>query len=358
MRTRNLKDGNNAPMSPTSPRSPSMPEFASPHAPFQSMPQSPASPKPRKDSKNIFSNFSATKSSSRLNDSSTRQQPSEPSPTLYANGRGGSSTPDLSRPVRTPNSDGMYLARRTRDDMLTLPDNRSDIVQLGQRTGSGKSAESSDLAADAARRGNKSKKQGALFRSKSNKADEASTPRSKLNKAPPPQLSPDAGSTWTTNSDGVSLKTAPLDKGQTWRNKSALGKLRTHSADRHDGSQLAHRDRAEQSSLTSSSYNENKGASLMSSLGSGARKMGEKMDSARKGMFGKLGRSHSNHESPTQQISNEPYVYRVIHTPLVEQTRLTRISSRLEQSRDKTEFWMPALPWRCIEYVDAAHAFG
>jgi hypothetical protein len=28
---------------------------------------------------------------------------------------------------------------------------------------------------------------------------------------------------------------------------------------------------------------------------------------------------------------------------------LTRISTRLEQSRDKTEFWMPALPWRCIE---------
>jgi hypothetical protein len=150
-----------------------------------------------------------------------------------------------------------------------------------------------------------------------------------------------------------------MDKGKTWGNKSALGKLRTHSADRHDTSQLVQRehdnghrrDKTEHGSLQSSSYNDNKGASLMSSLGSGARKMGDKMDSARKGIFGKLGRSHSNHESPTH-VSNEPYVYRIIHTPLVEQTRLTRISSRLEQSRDKTEFWMPALPWRCIDYLN------
>ena len=86
----------------------------------------------------------------------------------------------------------------------------------------------------------------------------------------------------------------------------------------------------------------------MSTLGSGARKVGDKMDSARKGIFNKLGRSTSHHETPVA-TSNEPYICKIIHKPLVEQTRLTRISSRLEQSRDKTEFWMPALPWRCIE---------
>jgi hypothetical protein len=79
--------------------------------------------------------------------------------------------------------------------------------------------------------------------------------------------------------------------------------------------------------------------------------MGEKMDSARKGVFGKLGRSSSNHENQTP-VSNEPYVCKIIHKPLIEQTRLTRISTRLEQSRDKTEFWMPALPWRCIDYLN------
>lgn len=150
-----------------------------------------------------------------------------------------------------------------------------------------------------------------------------------------------------------------MDKNPSWRQNMGIGKLRTHSADRQDGSKHAHRDedhgqrreKAEQVSLASSSFNDNKGAGLMSSLGSGARKMHEKMDSARKGVFGKLGRSSSNHESHTS-VSNEPYVCKIIHKPLIEQTRLTRISTRLEQSRDKTEFWMPALPWRCIDYLN------
>lgn len=221
------------------------------------------------------------------------------------------------------------------------------------------SNESSQILVDPSKRNtSKSKKQGLLSRSKSIKGDENSGPRSKLNKVPPPQLSPEIAGSWTSNGDGTSLRTAPMEKGQSWRQNMGIGKLRTHSADRHDGSKHVHRDedpgsrrdRAEQVSLTSNSYNESRGATLMSSLGVGARKMGEKMDSARKGVFGKLGRNNSNHESQPS-ISNEPYVCKIIHKPLIEQTRLTRISTRLEQSRDKTEFWMPALPWRCIEYV-------
>jgi hypothetical protein len=78
--------------------------------------------------------------------------------------------------------------------------------------------------------------------------------------------------------------------------------------------------------------------------------MGERMGTARKGMFGKLGRTSSNHDREIQ-VPKEPYQFKIIHLPLVEQTRKTRISNRLEDSKDKTEFWMPALPWRCIEYV-------
>jgi hypothetical protein len=243
--------------------------------------------------------------------------------------------------------------------MLSPADNRSEIVRMDQRTESGMSNDPSDTHGDSAKRNTiKPKKQGLLSRSKSIKGDESSATRTKLNKAPPAQLSPDIASSWTTNGEGLPLRTAPMEKGQSWRQNMGIGKLRTHSADRHDGSKHAprdedagpRRDKAEQLSLASNSFNESKGAGLMSSLGSGARKMGEKMDSARKGVFGKLGRSSSNHESHSS-ISNEPYVCKIIHKPLIEQTRLTRISTRLEQSRDKTEFWMPALPWRCIEYV-------
>jgi hypothetical protein len=345
------------PMSPKSPRSPGNfngAEFASPNPPFRNPPESPASPKLRKDSKSIFSNFSATRSSSRINnqENSMRQIPEQQSSPVYSSKRGGTSTPDLGRPVQTPTSDGKEVGGAEYARTLNYVDNRSEIVQLDHRSGSGMSNGPSDHA-DSKRNTIKPKKQGMLSRSRSIKGDEGNGPRAKLNKAPPPQLSPDIAGSWTTNGDGTLLKTAPLEKGQSWRSLVGQGKMRTHSADGHDSNQReedhgSRRDRPELGMVASGSYNESKGAALMSSLGSGARKVGGKMDSARKGIFGKLGRSSSNHETPTL-VTNEPYVCKVIHKPLIEQTRLTRISSRLEQSRDKTEFWMPALPWRCIE---------
>lgn len=191
-----------------------------------------------------------------------------------------------------------------------------------------------------------------LGRSRSIKDE--STGRTKLNKVQPAKLSPEVAGSWSQNGDGVPMKGANMEKDKSWRSNMAFGKLRTHSADRHDDSQLAprahddRRDRTEQSSVASGSFNESRGAQLMSNMGSGAMKVGEKLNSARKGLFGKLGRSSSNHERDLQ-IPKEQYQFKIIHTPLVEQTRLTRISNRLENSKDKTEFWMPALPWRCIE---------
>lgn len=369
------KGGKEQVTSPTSPRSPGLSsevyggdsELATPTAAFHNMPESPASPKIRKDSKNIFSNFGATKSSSRIipSENSIRQIPDQDglngSNTFYTNGRSGNSTPDLSRPVQTPNSEGKPVARGLQYDVLMKTDIRSEILGSEQRTnsGSGKSNETSSLAADSdtAKRAPKLKKQGVLGRSKSIKIEDNNGNRAKL-RANPPKISPDPSAIWSSNGDATLLKTAPIEKGQSWRQNISFGKLRTHSADRHDGHHRdddapLRRDRAEQNSLASSSYNESKGATLMSSLGSGARKVGEKMDSARKGVFGKLGRSSSNHERELQ-IPKEPYEFKIIHQGLVEQTRLTRISSRLENSKDKTEFWMPALPWRCIEYVLSA----
>ncbi|TGO75193.1 hypothetical protein BELL_0229g00160 [Botrytis elliptica] len=70
-----------------------------------------------------------------------------------------------------------------------------------------------------------------------------------------------------------------------------------------------------------------------------------------KNLFGKGGRSGSStHKEPS--VDDEHYVLKVINKPLVEQTRLTRISKRLEDSRDKTEFWMPSFPWRAIDYLN------
>lgn len=74
-------------------------------------------------------------------------------------------------------------------------------------------------------------------------------------------------------------------------------------------------------------------------------------DMISKGLFGKSMRSGSTTEREPI-IDDEHYTLKVINLPLVEQTRLTRISKRLEDSRDKTEFWMPAFPWRAIDYLN------
>ena len=62
--------------------------------------------------------------------------------------------------------------------------------------------------------------------------------------------------------------------------------------------------------------------------------------------LGKIGRSSSNTE---KEISDSEYVFKVIILPLTEQVRITRISKDLASCRDKTEYWMASLPWRCIE---------
>ena len=67
----------------------------------------------------------------------------------------------------------------------------------------------------------------------------------------------------------------------------------------------------------------------------------------------KLGRSGSGHQETSPSIPKKPYELKVINLPLVQQTRITRISKDLTKCRDKTEFWMPALPWRCIDYLNS-----
>lgn len=96
-----------------------------------------------------------------------------------------------------------------------------------------------------------------------------------------------------------------------------------------------------------SSSKEN-GSSFFSGLRSSSTKAADMIS---KGLFGKNSRSGSTTEKEPV-VDDEHYVLKVMNLPLVEQTRTTRISKRLEDSRDKTEFWMPAFPWRAIDYLN------
>jgi hypothetical protein len=89
------------------------------------------------------------------------------------------------------------------------------------------------------------------------------------------------------------------------------------------------------------------GAHLFSNIHQTGRGMGDRLGKAGKGFLGKITRSGSNNER--ELVTDDTYTCTVINLPLVKQTRRTRIAKRMELSKDKTEFWMPALPWRCIE---------
>lgn len=149
------------------------------------------------------------------------------------------------------------------------------------------------------------------------------------------------------------LKTAPLhhDGDRSFRDM-VTSSIRNRSADRQrpagseDGS-ITSKENGKHFTSFSSSFKDGGGAAFFSNLKSSSTRAADGLGKAGKGIFGKLTRSGSSGEK--EVVSDENYVCSVITLPLVEQTRRTRISKRLEDSRDKTEFWMPALPWRCIE---------
>lgn len=147
--------------------------------------------------------------------------------------------------------------------------------------------------------------------------------------------------------DSSGLRTAPLEKDRSFRDMMNSS-IRNRSADRHHPEDLEDdnltqlRDRRDHSFAK-----ESHGTNFFSSIRNSSTRATDGLGKAGKGLLSKLGRSGSANERevPTE----ENYTCIVINLPLVEQARKTRISKRLEDSKDKTEFWMPALPWRCIE---------
>jgi hypothetical protein len=97
----------------------------------------------------------------------------------------------------------------------------------------------------------------------------------------------------------------------------------------------------------SSSFREGSGHGFLNNLKSSAMGKGAALS---KGLFGKA-RSGSTHEM-APFVDDMTYQLKILNLPLVDQTRITRISKKLEDSRDKTEFWMPSLPWRAIDYLN------
>lgn len=121
---------------------------------------------------------------------------------------------------------------------------------------------------------------------------------------------------------------------------------RTRSTDRHtvdsdDESQRGFR------------HTTGQGPNFFSNLLHSSRGATDGIAKSGKGFFNKIARSGSGTADPPTTSNNpDSYVFRVIDKPLVQQTRITRIKKNLSGAGDKTEFWMPALAYRCIDYLN------
>ena len=87
--------------------------------------------------------------------------------------------------------------------------------------------------------------------------------------------------------------------------------------------------------------------SLLNNIKQSSSGAADRIGKAGKGFFGKITRSGSTIER--EFINDDSYVCSVINLPVIDQARRTRISKQLEDCSDKTEFWMPALAYRCVE---------
>lgn len=310
------------------------------------IPSSPSRPSPkhgRDPSKSFFSNLMASKSSHKLDASNqntekdtgrstAKSRASSKDRTLYAL-RGKGSTPDLPR--------------------MSHNEKQFDAVQLQVTS----SEVLSDSASQAPSKKGKSRLGGILHRTKSIKMEDGD--RMRIRTRRPSQLNLEPMPTQHLNVEpqyAESVKTAPLradhrektfadNAGSFNRNRSADNR----SADRRPttNESAVRNDRAGPPMPSSHSFRDGTTLQILSKVHQTGMGVGDRLGKAGKGFFGKITRSDSS--NARELVPDEIYTCTVINLPLVKQTRTTRIARRLELSKDKTEFWMPALPWRCIE---------
>ena len=308
-----------------------------------------ASPKHGRDaSRSFFSNLMASKSSHRLQ--SLDQTAAEAADTNRANERGRTSskergvysskgkgsTSDLLKNVKAP--------EMQRDQSSDRKISGSDISTQPLEGGA-----SQDVAAMKPK-----PRFGILNRTRSIKTDDQTRPKPSA----PRKLDLSAPTANSIRDPQFSepMKTAPLRNDHRERafGDSVGSAHRNRSADRPPLS----RDRSQEnfpprnnrpggSLASSNSFKEGASTHLLSNLHQTGRGAADRLGKAGKGFLGRITRSGSNHER--ELVTDDNYICSSINLPLVKQTRRTRIAKRLELSKDKTEFWMPALPWRCIE---------
>ncbi len=355
--------------------------LAEPRSPtFTSLPQIPTSPKngskhAREQSRSFFANLKASKSTNRVHqveptirqvsEDTSRSKAFTKENTIYSIRRSPGSTPDLSLSAFNSSSeisdgellfldggdlehtDAACLEARSEGHTTSRP-------PVGISVLSDSVVNTTSSEAYSGRR-NKPRFAQLLTRTRSMKMDDTGGRRPKPT-TPSRITVPVHLSELDAGMDPGGMRTAPLqrDRDQSFPDVGP-STIRNRSADR----QTPSKDQATvpvgtlnnlpaQAPLISvpGTTREGNGSHILTHLKNSSSKAAGGLGKASKGIFNKMTRSGS---SSGKDGVEEYSVFKVIRLPLVEQTRKTRIAKRLEDSKDKTEFWMPALPWRCIE---------
>ncbi len=355
--------------------------LAEPRSPtFTSLPQIPTSPKngskhAREQSRSFFANLKASKSTNRVHqveptirqvsEDTSRSKAFTKENTIYSIRRSPGSTPDLSLSAFNSSSeisdgellfldggdlehtDAACLEARSEGHTTSRP-------PVGISVLSDSVVNTTSSEAYSGRR-NKPRFAQLLTRTRSMKMDDTGGRRPKPT-TPSRITVPVHLSELDAGMDPGGMRTAPLqrDRDQSFPDVGP-STIRNRSADR----QTPSKDQATvpvgtlnnlpaQAPLVSvpGTTREGNGSHILTHLKNSSSKAAGGLGKASKGIFNKMTRSGS---SSGKDGVEEYSVFKVIRLPLVEQTRKTRIAKRLEDSKDKTEFWMPALPWRCIE---------
>ncbi|PCD40519.1 hypothetical protein FGRA07_01790 [Fusarium graminearum] len=295
--------------------------------PAQSEARPPTSSGPKKGSKNGFFNFNKqSKSSNQSQPYAHRRKQTETRAQVTSRGSDGSN-----RPRQGDKPDSAYP-----DHTLHKP-NSADPLRSDLSLSSAGDYEAASPHSSV--RKGRSKPFGILNRSRSNRDKEDGSPE------PKPVTSSRQG-----NEPELHLNSVPYKAGNQGSDRSLRDMMnsavRNRSEDRapRDTSSTRRAQQNKEPKTQPSSLNENGGSFFNGLKSTGTRAAGMLSDRFFKG--GRGGREDKD------ALDDEHYQLKVINLPLVEQTRLTRISKRLEDSRDKTEFWMPAFPWRAIDYLN------
>jgi len=356
--------------------------LAEPRSPtFTSLPQIPTSPKngskhAREQSRSFFANLKASKSTNRVHqveptirqvsEDTSRSKAFTKENTIYSIRRSPGSTPDLSLSAFNHSSseisdgellfldggdlehtDAACLEARSEGHTTSRPPAGTSVL-------SDSVVNTTSLEAYSGRR-NKPRFAQLLTRTRSMKMDDTGGRRPKPT-TPSRITVPVHLSELDAEMDPGGMRTAPLqrDRDQSFPDVGP-STIRNRSADRQTPSKNQAtvpvgtlNNLPAQAPLVSvpGTTREGNGSHILTHLKNSSSKAAGGLGKASKGIFNKMTRSGS---SSGKDGVEEYSVFKVIRLPLVEQTRKTRIAKRLEDSKDKTEFWMPALPWRCIE---------